>query len=134
MSSGDMDGDGRREATEPGVTGATIILAGTSTAGQQIYYVSQTALDGSYQLRRPPRRDIRHRRDVAERNRPDPGDREDVAGQGIAGSLGGTAGDRLITGITLPDSATGTDYDFAEAATSGIAGTVYLDANKNGAR
>ena len=127
----DSNGDGVREDGEAGVAGAIIILAGSSTTGQLIYYVTTTALDGSYSFSGLPAGTYA----IAERT---PGGTltalatATVAGQATAGTLGGMASNRLVTAITVPAGAVGTGYNFAEEAGSSLTGTVYLDANRNG--
>ena len=127
---GDTNGDGILEAGEPGIAGATIILAGSTPAGQLIYHVTSTALDGTYSFGGLPAGTYA----IAERL--PSGAVQTMAtatiGEATAGSLGGTASNRLITAITVPSGGAGTGYNFAEAATSSLAGTVFLDANKDG--
>ena len=125
----DVNGDGIREASEPGVFKATIILGGSSTSGQLIYYVTQTGIDGSYQFAGLPAGTYA----IAEMQ-PNGLLRAmatSTVGQASVGSLGGTAGNRLTTSINVPSGAAGVGYNFSESATSSIEGRVYLEPNKN---
>ncbi len=49
------------------------------------------------------------------------------------GNLSGTAGNDLITNISLTTGISGTDYDFTEILPASISGRVFVDADGNGA-
>ena len=128
----DTNGDGILEAGEAGVAGATIVLAGTSTAGQPVYQTTTTASNGTYRFSSLPAGTYAIAEVLANGTARTMVAAAAVAGQASVGTAGGVGASRLVTGIVLPDGTAGTGYNFAEAANSSIAGTVYLDYNKNG--
>jgi LPXTG-site transpeptidase (sortase) family protein len=55
-----------------------------------------------------------------------------IDGQDTAGSLGGTAGNDVISGILMPAGGLGTAYNFGERLTGSIGDRVWADHNRNG--
>ena len=120
---GDLNGDGARQATDGGLGGQTILLAGTELNGTNINLSTTTAADGSYRFAGLPAGNYA----LAEISTP--------AAQGeraLAGTLGGTTASNLITAIPLGAGGSGLNYNFAEKVTSDIRGTVYIDNSRDG--
>src|SRR5207245_530681 len=57
-----------------------------------------------------------------------------LQGQNNLGSLGGTAGTDLFSGIIVTPAAAGSNYNFGELLPASLSGYVYSDLNDNGLR
>ncbi len=120
----DLNNDGIQDPNEPGIPGVTLTLTGTDINGNPISITVITGEDGSYIFPDLPLPDASGYT-ITETQ---PADTDD--GIVTAGSLGGTVGTNVITGIQLPGAgADGTGYNFAETsnAVAEVSGRVWLD-------
>ena len=122
----DANGNGSYDAGEE-LAGVTLTLTGTDDQGQAVSQAVITAADGSYSFTnlRPSNATGYTVTETQPNGIADTG--ADV------GSLGGSAGINLVSGIVLLPGQNGTGYNFRENASS-LSGSVYLDANDNGSR
>ncbi|MGD1278196.1 MAG: SdrD B-like domain-containing protein, partial [Tepidisphaeraceae bacterium] len=108
--------------SEPGLAGVTITLSGTNGMGNSVLQTTTTAANGSYSFtglapgvytltETPPAGYVTEGANV--------------------GTLGGTSGNAVVSGITLTSGQSGSGYNFAEYQTSSLSGNVYLDSNAN---
>lgn len=126
----DNNGNGVRDAGEPGIAGVTITLGGSDTHGTSVNRTATTDASGSYLFN-----------DLLPSNgagytltETQPTAYAD--GQEHPGNLGGNAGasgTSTIGGIVLAAGGQGSAYDFGEL-TGGIAGSAYVDADNDGVR
>ena len=110
--------------SEPGLGGVTITLTGTNGAGNAVDLTTTTASDGSYSFTglAPGTYTLTETPPAGY-----------VAENGDVGSLGGTAGTAVVSGITVTSGETGTGYNFAEYQTTSLSGIKYIDSNGNDA-
>ncbi len=120
----DRNDDGDQQAGEPGIPGVTVTLTGTDDTGMPVNIVTTTDANGDYSFT-----DLRPGTyTIIETQPPEYND-----GQDTAGTVGGNAGNDIISEIMLPPGTDGTDYRFGELGTF-LSGTVYYDQNKNAIR
>jgi uncharacterized repeat protein (TIGR01451 family) len=124
----DLDDNGIRAPSEPGIPNTTITLTGTDMNGNALNRATTTAADGSYSFT-----------DLAMPNasgytitETQPAGWND--GKDAVGNLGGTLGNDVLSAIIFPTpGAAGTGYNFGEIqGTAGVAqvsGKVWLDSN-----
>ncbi len=120
----DSNGNCIRDNGENGIGGVTITLTGTDDLGQTVLQTWVTLADGSYNFTglRPGVYTLTETQPMGI-----------VDGGDTAGSLGGTAGNDIITGINVGVNQSGVDYLFGEVCTTGsISGTKYRDITGNG--
>ncbi|MGA2477079.1 MAG: SdrD B-like domain-containing protein, partial [Terriglobia bacterium] len=108
--------------SEPGLAGVTITLSGTNGMGNSVLQTTTTAADGSYSFtglapglytltETPPAGYVTEGANV--------------------GTLGGTSGNAVVSGITLTSGQSGSGYNFAEYQTTSLSGIKYIDSNGN---
>ena len=128
----DIDGDGDRALVvgqaEPGISGVTVIVNGTTAAGVAITRTATTSPDGSYAFTDLPAGVYT----IAETQ---PSGWSD--GQDAAGTAGGGVGNDVIADISLPIDTQATGYTFGErlpsaAVTTTISGVVFVDRGTDG--
>ncbi|QEL14097.1 DUF11 domain-containing protein [Limnoglobus roseus] len=127
----DLNGNGVRDAGEPGIAGVTVRLSGTNVFGSPVvdpatglaYYEATTDANGQYTFTNvfPGTYTITELQPAAYTD-----------GGEAAGTLGGTVTDDRVSGIVVGVGSTGTGYNFGENRPSSISGTVYRDDNANG--
>lgn len=121
----DSNGNGTRDAGEPGLPGVTMTLTGTDSVGNPVTLTTTTDANGDYRFT-----DLRAGTYIISETQP-------VGfsdGAETVGSLGGsTAVNDSIGAISLAAGQSGTGYHFGEVGV-GIAGSVYVDSNNNGVR
>ncbi len=120
----DANNDGVLNAGENGVAGVTITLTGTDDLGQAVSLSTTTGAGGAYAFSnlRPGTYS------VAETQPAGLLDGKDTAGA----PGGGTAGNDLISGITLVSGRASAGNNFGELDAASISGIVYIDANNDG--
>jgi uncharacterized repeat protein (TIGR01451 family) len=118
----DNNGDGIRDAGEPGIANVTVTLTGTDDLGTAVNIPGTTAADGTFSFT-----DLRPGTYALVEIQPP----NYVDGIDTAGSLGGTVANDNISNIIVSSADAGIDYLFAEQS-AGIAGTVYVDSNNDG--
>jgi protocatechuate 3,4-dioxygenase beta subunit len=122
----DANSNGQKDSGENGLASVTIALTGTNDLSQAVSLTTATASDGSYSFGnlRPGSYTLTEQ--------PPSGYQ---VGQDSAGSQGATtAANGVIGGITLAEGVAGVNNNFAALQPPGtLSGSVYLDANNNGA-
>ena len=127
----DSNGNGRRDAGEPGIGGVTLTLTGTSAGGLPVAITAVTGADGLYLLDGVLPSDATGY--VLTETQPVTyADGADTVGQLSGVRTGTAAGNDRITGIVYAGGS-GDGYDFGEQGAS-LAGLVFNDANSNGLR
>lgn len=131
----DQNGNGSMNPGEPGIPGVTITLSGTTTGGVNVCTAifpspctAVTDATGAYNLTGLPAGTYV----LTEQLQTTPPLTNYGDGTDTAGSLGGTAGNDVISAISLGTSQYGANYNFGEIG-GGISGRVYHDVNDNGA-
>ena len=127
----DVNDNGVRDASEQGVAGVTVTLTGTDAAGTEISRTATTGTDGTYSFGTTLDPDgplLGGRYTIAETQ---PANYRD--GKDAVGTAGGTLGPDSVTSIGLGGGLDGTAYNFGEL-TTGLAGVVFVDDNRDGAR
>ncbi|MFO0802292.1 MAG: SdrD B-like domain-containing protein [Gemmataceae bacterium] len=122
----DLNGNGVRDAGEPGLAGVAVQLTGFLQAG--VFTIAGTTdANGNF---------LFDNLVPASYNLAETQPAGYSQGTNAAGTLGGIVGPAVdtINGITMTPGATGTAYTFGEAPPSGtfVAGTVFLDLDGNG--
>jgi hypothetical protein len=112
----DSNGNGVKDAGEPGIPGATVTLTGTNDLGASINIVQMTAGDGSYQFAglRPGNYTLTK---TPLSNYLD--------GKDALGSVGGVVGTNNFSAIGLGSGGVGVNYDFAELQLPGPTSFIY---------
>jgi hypothetical protein len=105
----DRNGNGRRDAGEPGIAGVLIVLTGRTSDGAVVRRETHTDATGFYQFAdlRPGLYNLWERQPAGYRN-----------GRESLGSLGGVAGNDSFTGIRLGPGSNGFNYNFGELETT----------------
>lgn len=120
----DFNNDGiRQQGVETGIGGIVITLVGNDIAGNPQRLVTTTASDGSYTFDNL----FAGRYTVFEGNVTGLLDGKDTLG-----SLGGTAGNDVLTSIALGTNEQAVNYNFGEILPASITGKVFIDFNSNG--
>jgi uncharacterized repeat protein (TIGR01451 family) len=124
----DLDDNGIRVPSEPGIPNATVTLTGTEVSGTSLNRVTTTAADGSYSFTDLPMPNA----SGYTLTETQPSGWND--GKDALGTLGGTLGNDVLSAIIFPiPGAAGTEYNFGEIQGSvGLAqlsGKVWLDTN-----
>jgi uncharacterized repeat protein (TIGR01451 family) len=108
----DKNDNGVQDAGEPGIPGATVVLGGaadkTITTDADGKYVFDRLLAGDYMVTETQPAGY-------------------LDGKDKAGTSGGTAGNDVVSAITLPGGTAATGYDFGELKPAGISGRVTED-------
>ncbi len=132
----DKNGDGVRDAGEPGISGITITLSGTDAAGSALSRTTLTVDDGSYSFKELP---------VANSSGYTLTETQPINyldGRETAGTLGGTVDNASFTALAIQNRISaipfapgdsGSGYLFGERLGS-LSGIVFYDANNNGAK
>jgi uncharacterized repeat protein (TIGR01451 family) len=117
----DTNTSGTFNSGDSPLSGVVLTLTGQSYAGLPVELTATTSLTGFYEFGNlPPGTYTVTGQQPANWN-----DATDTSG-----SLGGVAGNDVLSGIIVGDGQTGTDYNFGEVGTA-ISGRVYHDANAN---
>jgi len=114
----DLNNNGLRGGTEPGIQGVSVTLSGTNDLGNAVTYTATTAADGSYSFTGL------HDGVYTITETTEPAGFTD--GTDVVGTAGGTLGttpDRITT-INLGPSVAGTGYLFGEIFTPTVAKTI----------
>ncbi|HEV3084349.1 MAG TPA: SdrD B-like domain-containing protein, partial [Gemmataceae bacterium] len=121
----DVNDNGVRDGGDQPIAGTTITLTGSNDLGTPVNLTTTTAADGSYQFTnlRPGTYTLAETQPTGY-----------LQGVNNLGSLGGTAGNDLFSGIIAAPAATGSNYNFGEVLPASLSGYVYSDANDNGLR
>lgn len=136
----DRNGNGVRDAEEPGIPGVTINLSGTAGTGQDVCTLITCAVvtdaAGNYLFASVPGSSGAGYT-LTEQAQSSPPlsnyiDSTEAVGT-VGGTPRGTAGDDTFDGIVLNAGDLGLNYNFGERAGS-MTGTVYIDANDDGIR
>lgn len=121
----DLNGDGMRDGSEPGIAGVTVTLSGLDIANNPVNRTATTDSNGGYVFTSLAAGTYT----VSETQ---PGAYAD--GQDRAGSASGTLGNDQVTGVALTSGQSATGYTFGERAPNSITGFVYRDFDLNGVR
>ncbi len=128
----DVDGNGERTSVvgpaEPGISGVTVTLNGTTAAGSSVTRTTATSPDGSYAFTDLPA-------GIYTITETQPSGWSD--GQDAAGTVGGGVGNDVIADISLPLDTQASGYTFGErvpsaAVTTTISGVVFVDRGADG--
>jgi hypothetical protein len=119
----DVNNDGIREVTEPGISAVTITLTGTDDLGNSVLVSQLTGSDGAYRFTglRPGTYSV---------TETPPANYLD--GKDSLGSAGGTVSTDRFSNIPLTTDVSAVNYNFGELLPSSLSGFVYLDRNNNG--
>ncbi|MGE3820371.1 MAG: beta strand repeat-containing protein, partial [Isosphaeraceae bacterium] len=119
----DVDNDGVLDAGENGIAGVTVTLTGTDDLGNPVNLSTSTGLGGSFVFDglRPG---------VYNVNETQPSGYLD--GLDSPGTTGGSAGNDVISNVTLTEGAAPTGVTFGELVPASLSGTVYHDADNDG--
>jgi len=118
----DTSGDGQRQASENGISGVTVALTGTNAAAGAVSQTTTTDANGDYKFS-----DLLSGTYTLTETQP----AAYADGLDHTGSVGGTAGNDVLSAIPLPVGTDATGYLFGEQSVS-ITGTVYVDTNLSG--
>ncbi|MFO1467451.1 MAG: SdrD B-like domain-containing protein, partial [Steroidobacteraceae bacterium] len=119
----DVNNDGTKQGTEPGIQSVTLTLTGTDARGTAVNTTTTTGAAGTYTFNNV----LPGSYTITETQPTTYGDGIDTAG-----SLGGSAAvNDTVSGISVAD-VNGTGYNFGELPAS-LSGKVWRDANRNGA-
>ena len=121
----DMNNDGSRGASEPGISGVIVSLSGVDTLGRNVSRSTSTGSDGAYCFN-----ELKAGTYGITEMQPD----AYLDGKDTAGSAGGTVGSDAFTDISLAAGVDGRDYGFGDLLESSLSGYVYVDANNDGVR
>lgn len=126
----DLNNDGKRDATDNGLSGVKVVVTGTDFLGQKVSKEVLTDNSGNYSFADLPPGTYT----VTEPEQPQ-GTTNGITTQGTAGGTPTpvTKVPSAISQIELKSGAVATDYNFAELPLNGtISGRVFLDHNDNG--
>ncbi|MET3464246.1 SdrD B-like domain-containing protein [Variovorax atrisoli] len=119
----DADYNGSSSAGDPGIAGVTVTLTGTDMYGNPVSLTTTTAAGtGNYAFNNltPGNYTLTETQPAGF-----------VDGADAAGSAGGTAGNDVVSAITLASNVNGTGYNFGEQLTR-ITTRVFVDGNNDG--
>ena len=119
----DGDNDGVFDVTDTGIAGVTVTLTGTDDLGTPVNVATTTAADGTYDFT-----DLRPGTYTVTETHP----AGYLDGIDTAGTLGGVAGNDVISTIIVTSADSGTGYDFAELDAASLSGVVFADTDNNG--
>jgi uncharacterized repeat protein (TIGR01451 family) len=135
----DLNTNGIKDTSELPIQGVMVKLSGTTVGGQDVCAVifpdpcsTTTDVNGLYSFGNLPE-GIYTLTEFASLPLNNYGDGSDGASPTVAGSLGGTRGNDVLSAINLIAGSAGQDYNFGELPGS-LSGTVYFDNNHNGAK
>ncbi len=119
----DVDGNGIREAGEPGVPGVLITVTGTDDLGQDVTLTDTTDSHGFYQFQylRTGSYRITETQPAGY-----------IDGQEENGTPPATVGNDFFDGLALTWGQLAGDYNFGEIALGSLQGRVFVDSNLNG--
>ena len=123
----DLNGNGVRDAGEPGIPGVTVTLGGTDVNGNTVTATVDTDPDGGYLFTDLPAGSYT----VTEPTQP-AGYADGLESVGTAGGV--TPQDDTITTVPLGGGVQASGYDFGELGVNSLSGYVYLDFDLNAAR
>jgi len=118
----DTNNNGLRDTGEPGLAGVAVSLNGTDVNGATVTRSMVTNMSGDFLFA-----DLLAGTYILTETQPD----AYADGIEVVGTAGGVAGENDISGIALPAGTAATGYFFGERGLA-IAGTVWLDSNRNG--
>ena len=121
----DDDNSGAQNGAEPGITGVVVSLSGTDDLGAAVSKTATTGAGGAYSFANL-RPSGAGGYTLTETQPAAYGDGKDALG-----TLGGTLGNDVISGITVAANAAGTGYTFGELGTT-LSGRVFVDLNRDG--
>lgn len=121
----DSNNDGQFDSSETGISGVTVTLKGTNDLGQSINVTTITGPGGGYGFvnLRPGTYSVTETQPAAY-----------LDGKVTPGSTGGVAGANQISAIALGAGIGSAANNFGEVLAGSLAGIVYIDANKSGAK
>ncbi|MEN5170793.1 SdrD B-like domain-containing protein [Brevundimonas pondensis] len=132
----DRNASGVRDAGEAGIPGVTMTLSGVTANGQNICDLANctavTDATGGFIFLGVPGSDAAGYTLTEQAQNTAPLSNFFDGQEGV-GSVGGLAGNDVISGIVLPTGALGANYAFGELPGS-LAGGVFIDANDDGVR
>lgn len=140
----DRDGNGQRDAGEPGIAGVTITLSGTTAGGQDVCVVispspctAVTDASGSYQfLNLPASNGAGYTlREQTQSSAPlnNWADGAETVGRINGAVVGSAAADDTLSGVVIGTGELGVGYDFGERPAS-LGGHTWLDLDGDGVR
>ncbi|MBI1764183.1 MAG: carboxypeptidase regulatory-like domain-containing protein [Acidobacteria bacterium] len=120
----DGNGDGLKQAGEPGIAGVKVTLTGTNAQGP-VNAMATTDANGAYSF-------INLQPGTYTLTETQPAGYAD--GLDAVGSLGGTLANDAISAIVLNNNGNGINYNFGEGCNGGLSGFVYCDTNNDGVK
>jgi hypothetical protein len=120
----DGNGDGIKQAGEPGVAGVKITLDGNLPAGP-VTLMATTDANGAYSFTNLQPGTYK----LTETQPAGYGD-----GLDAVGSLGGTLGNDVLSNIVLNNNGNGVNYNFGEGCNGSLSGFVYCDISNDGVK
>ncbi|MCZ2342684.1 MAG: carboxypeptidase regulatory-like domain-containing protein [Bacteroidales bacterium] len=122
----DLNGNGIRDAGEPGIPNVSVQLTGTDVNGNPVSQSATTDVDGNYLFTNLPAGSYT----VTEPTQPS----GYADGLESIGTAGGVAGNDVIATIPLGGGVQASGYHFGELGVNSLSGYVYLDYDLNAVR
>lgn len=118
----DGNGDGLKQAGEPGIAGVKLTLTGTTAQGP-VNTMATSDVNGAYSFTnlQPGTYTITETQPAGYAD-----------GLDAVGSLGGTLANDALSAIVLNNNGNGINYNFGEGCNGSLAGFVYCDTNSDG--
>jgi hypothetical protein len=118
----DGNGDGLKQAGEPGITGVKLTLTGTTAQGP-VSLMATSDANGAYSFTnlQPGTYTITETQPAGYAD-----------GLDAVGSLGGTLANDAISAIVLNNNSNGINYNFGEGCNGALSGFVFCDTNNDG--